>query len=133
MNTYHAEYLLIGGFAVGYHGYPRATGDMDIWIAQTPANAHKVSDALQMFGFGKDDVPAVLFLEPGRMFRMGNPPLRIELLTDISGVTFADCWARREEATLSGIPVSIIDVQSLKTNKRASGRHKDLSDLENLP
>ncbi len=125
--------MLIGGFAVGYHGYPRATGDMDIWIAQTPANAQKVSDALQAFGFGKDDVPAAMFLEPGCMFRMGNPPLRSELLTDISGVTFSDCWAMRETAIFDGISVSIIDAQNLKANKQASGRLKDLNDPENLP
>lgn len=133
LNTHLAEYLLIGGFAVGYYGYPRATGDMDIWFDQTPTNAQRISDALVTFGFNQADVPATLFLEPGSMFRMGNPPLRIELLTDVSGIHFAGCWPRREVIELDGIPVNIIDIQSLKANKQASGRLKDLNDLENLP
>ena len=132
LNTHNAEYLLIGGFAVGYHGYPRTTGDLDIWIARTPANAPQVSGALQAFGFSKDDVPADMFLEPNRVLRIGNPPLRIALLTDISGVNFADCWLCRETAEFDSILVNIIDAQSLKVNKKASGRFKDLSDLENL-
>ena len=133
LNTQHAEYLLIGGYAVGYHGYPRTTGDLDIWFAQTPANAQKISRALQTFGFHADHVPAAMFLEPDCMFRMGNPPLRIELLTAISGIHFADCWPHRQTAIIENIPIPIIDLDSLKANKRASARYKDLNDLENLP
>lgn len=129
----NVEYLLIGGYAVGYHGYPRATGDMDIWIALEAANAERISSALQGFGFSPTNVPASIFLEPNRVFRMGTPPLRIELLTSISGVLFPDCWAKREVFLVDGLPVNLIDAGSLKANKAASGRLTDLNDLENLP
>ena len=106
---------------------------MDIWIGRDAANAQKVSAALQKFGFSRDHVPAEMFLEPNCVFRMGNPPLRIELLTDISGVDFAACWAAREVAVFDDISVHMIDAQSLKANKKASGRLKDLNDLKHLP
>lgn len=133
LNTQHAEYLLVGGFAVGYHGYPRSTGDLDIWIARNAVNAQKVSAALQEFGFSVSNVPGEMFLEPNSIFRIGNPPLRVELMADISGVNFADCWPIREVVGFDGIPINMIDAESLKTNKKASGRLKDLNDLKHLP
>ena len=90
LNLNAVEYLLVGGYAVGYYGYPRATGDMDIWIAKSPANAERVTEALKSFGFGASSISPSLFITPNRVFRMGNPPLRIEILTDISGVEFAE-------------------------------------------
>ena len=86
LNEHHVEYLLIGGYAVGYYGYPRATGDIDIWIAANQANAEKIMAALEEFGFGDTGMTADLFVEPDQIVRMGNPPLRIEILTTISGV-----------------------------------------------
>ncbi len=127
------EYLLVGGYAVGYYGYPRATGDMDVWIARTAENAEKVTVALTAFGFGEASVSPELFTTPNRVFRMGNPPLRIELLTGISGVEFADCWQRRIIFNVDGISINIIDLDDLKQNKRASGRMKDKNDIANLP
>lgn len=127
------EYLLVGGYAVIYYGYPRTTGDIDIWIARTADNAQKVVDVLQAFGFGSEDVYAEVFLEPNTVHRMGFPPIRIELLTDISGVDFADCWAARETAVIEGIQVNVISRDNLRINKKASGRLKDLNDLEQLP
>lgn len=129
----NVEYLLIGGYAVGYHGYPRATGDMDIWIALSDTNAPKVAAALQGFGFNRDDVPASMFLEPDRVFRIGNPPLRVELLTTVSGVNFAECWAKRDVFLFDDLPINLVDADSLKANKKASGRLKDLNALSNLP
>ncbi len=119
LNSNAVEYLLVGGYAVGYYGYPRATGDMDIWIAKSPANAERVTAALRFFGFGASSISPSLFVTPNRVFRMGNPPLRIEVLTDISGVEFADCWENREIATIDGIAVSIINLDNLKRNKEA--------------
>lgn len=133
LNENNAEYLLVGGYAVGYYGYPRATGDMDIWINATGANAANVVAALQAFGFGNATPAAEMFLQPDLVIRMGNPPLRIELLTGISGVTFDACWALRETAVLDGISVNIINLDDLKTNKKASGRLKDLNDIAYLP
>jgi len=133
LNASKVEYLLVGGYAVAYHGYPRATGDLDIWIATTPENAAKLLAVFKQFGFGETGVSAQLLMETGRVIRMGMPPVRIEIQTAVSGVDFEQCYARRVVATLDGVPVAIISCDDLKRNKRAAGRHKDLSDLENLP
>lgn len=133
LRSHGVRYLLIGGHAVAYHGYPRATGDMDIWIALHPENAQKVVDTLRDFGFDTPDLAPDLFLQDESMVRMGNVPLRIELLTSISGVTFDECYSNRVVDTLDGVEVSIISLADLKTNKQASGRYKDLMDLEELP
>jgi predicted nucleotidyltransferase len=133
LNSHRVEYLLIGGYAVGYHGYPRPTGDMDIWVAVSPQNAARVAEALREFGFRAEDVPAPLFAEPGKIIRMGVPPIRLKIVTTISGVEFAACYARRVAAAIDGVSVNIIGLDDLKINKRASGRHKDLNDLEQLP
>jgi len=133
LNDHEVDYLLIGGYAVGYHGYPRATGDMDIWIAIHPDNAEKLVTVLAAFGFGAAGIAADLFLQPNNVIRMGNPPLRLEILTTISGVEFADAYAQRVTDIIDGVLVNIINLSQLKANKRASGRLKDLSDLENLP
>ena len=133
LNSNAVEYLLVGGYAVGYYGYPRATGDMDIWIARSPVNAIKVTTALTAFGFGYTSISPALFVTPDRVFRMGNPPLRIELLTDISGVEFADCWPVREIAVVDDVAINIINLDDLKRNKLASGRLKDKNDVAHLP
>jgi len=133
LNVHQVEYLLIGGYAVGYHGYPRATADMDVWIARERANADRVVAALKEFGFDSLELSPELFLRPWQIIRLGMPPVRIEIATTISGVDFADCYADRVEDVLDGIPVSLINLTHLKINKRASGRHQDLADLDELP
>ena len=133
LNSHRVEYLLIGGYAVGYHGYPRATGDMDIWIAIQPANAEKVVAALIKFGFDVPELSIDMFLQEKQVIRMGTPPLKIDIATTISGVAFAECYAERIVETLDGIQVNLIGLKHLKTNKKASGRLKDLTDLQNLP
>lgn len=130
LNSNRVEYLLIGGYAVGYYGYPRPTGDMDIWIARTPDNARKVVDALKEFGF---DCPIELLLKENEVVRMGVPPFRLEILTTISGVGFSECYAERLQVMLDGVQVSLISLTHLKLNKKASARSKDVTDLENLP
>lgn len=132
LNEKAVEYLLVGGYAVGHHGYPRATGDMDIWIARSVPNSERLAAALRAFGFSSGDITVGVFLEADRVVRMGNPPLRIELLTSISGVEFEDCWLRREIIIMDDLPINVIDIDSLKANKRASGRLKDMTDLEHL-
>ena len=127
------EYLLIGGYAVGYHGYPRATHDMDIWIAIHPNNAKRVVAALREFGFDMPELSPNLFLQDQSIVRMGVPPLRIEITTAISGVQFKECYRRRVKDVIDGVPVNLINLQHLKINKKASSRHKDLDDLEHLP
>ena len=124
---------MVGGYAVGYHGYPRATGGMDVWIAVTPDNARKVSEVFCDFGMSASDISESLFLEKDKVIRMGYPPVRIEVITGASGVDFAECYSRRETVDIDGIPVNFISIDDLKKNKKASGRYKDLEDLEHLP
>ncbi len=133
LNDKGVEYLLIGGYAVAYYGYPRATNDIDVWIAIHPENAERVVAALRDFGFDTPELSIELFLQANRIVRMGMPPMRIEISTPISGVDFAACYTMRRTAVLDGVEVPIISLPHLKINKRASGRYKDPNDLENLP
>ncbi|MFH2003966.1 MAG: hypothetical protein ABIK27_04375 [Bacteroidota bacterium] len=133
LTSHEVEYLLVGGYAVGYHGYPRATGDMDIWIAISEDNAEKVAAVIRDFGMPEKEVSKKLFLEKSKIIRMGFPPVRIEIITGASGVDFSECYSRREVLTIDGIPINFISLQDLKTNKSACGRYKDLEDLEHLP
>jgi hypothetical protein len=132
-NAHGVEYLLIGGHAVAYHGYPRATADMDVWVAVNPANAERLVESLKAFGFNVPELEPKLFLCADRIIRMGIAPNRIEIQTGISGLEFSEVYQRRLVAQLDGVPVNIIPLADLKKNKQASGRHKDLADLENLP
>lgn len=127
------EYLLVGGYAVGYHGYPRATMDIDVWVARTLENARRIVAALEAFGFGGEVLDECLFLEPERVIRMGLPPMRIEILTSVSGIGFEEAYAHRVEDRLDGVDVDLISLHYLKLNKAAAGRAKDLADLEELP
>jgi len=133
LNAHQVEYLLIGGYAVGYHGYPRATVDMDVWIAISPANAKKIVTVLGEFGFQSPELTTEIFLKEKRIVRMGVPPLRIEVTTGIDGVEFKECYAERISDSIDGVPVNLINLRHLKINKQASGRPKDLNDLEHLP
>jgi hypothetical protein len=130
LNSNGVEYLLIGGYAVGYYGYPRPTGDMDIWIRRDSANAGRAVEALGEFGF---DCPIELLLKENEVIRMGVPPFRLEVLTTISGVNFEECYNNRSQVVLDGTEISVISLPDLKVNKKASGRAKDIADLENLP
>jgi len=132
LNEHRVEYLLIGGYAVGYYGYPRATNDMDIWIAARPDNAARMVTVLREFGFHTPQLSEDLFLSD-KIVRMGVPPMRLEILTTISGVQFDECYAEREVKLIDAVPVNLISLHHLKRNKQASGRHKDLDDLEHLP
>jgi hypothetical protein len=133
LNESKVEYLLVGGYAVSYYGYVRATADMDVWIASNADNAARVVKALREFGFDLPASVAELFLKPDNVARMGTPPFRIEMLTSVSGIEFVDAYAERVTDTIDGVAVSIISLRHLKLNKKASGRLKDLADLEHLP
>jgi hypothetical protein len=133
LNAHEVEYLLIGGYAVGYFGYPRATADMDIWIAMHPTNADKIVTVLKEFGFNPPELSPELFLKEWQIIRLGVPPVRIEISTTISGVDFSECFVERVIGKLDGEQVNLISLDHLKVNKKASGRHQDLADLENLP
>ncbi len=133
LNSNRVEYLLIGGYAVGIHGYIRATNDLDIWVNVSPENAAKIHRALREFGFAGADLTPDLFLVRTNMVRMGVPPIRIEILTSISGVEFESCYAEKEMIQIEEIVVPVISLRRLRENKAASARAKDLADLENLP
>ena len=133
LNENKAEYLLIGGYAVGYYGYPRPTGDMDIWIKISEENAVKVLKSLEQFGFTSPELTKELFLQDKRIVRMGVPPFRLEVSTYIDGVEFDECFAEKEIVKFDEVSVNLISLKQLKINKKASGRYKDLNDLENLP
>lgn len=133
LNAHRVEYLMIGGYAVGYYGYPRATADMDIWVAVNPANADKIVAVLKEFGFNLPDLSAELFLKEWQIIRMGVPPVRIELSTSVSGVNFSECYANKVIDAVDGVQINLISLEHLKQNKKSAARHKDLADLENLP
>jgi predicted nucleotidyltransferase len=133
LNDQGVEYLVIGGHAVAYHGYPRATADLDVWVAVTESNAACLVAALKAFGFDVPELTPSLFLRPDRVIRMGVAPNQIEIQTGIDGVRFPDCHPRRISAELDGVRVHFIGLEDLKINKRASGRNKDLADLDQLP
>jgi hypothetical protein len=136
LNANRVDYLLVGGYAVGLHGYPRATVDLNVWVratAATAVNAKCVLRSLREFGF---DVPVLepkLFIDARRIVRFGVPPFRIEVMTSIDGVEYDACRARAVEFELDGVAVPVISLADLKVNKRAAGRHKDPADLESLP
>lgn len=124
------EYLLVGGYAVNLHGYSRTTGDIDLWVSSSEENAKKVASALRAFGFAFAE-PG-MFFPPGQMIRMGRAPVRIEILTRLSGVEFGECYGRREMFTAGELTLPVIGLEDLMRNKRAAGRLKDLADVEQL-
>jgi hypothetical protein len=132
MNSHAVRYLLVGGYAVGYYGYPRATGDMDIWIAVDEENAARTASALIEFGMPEAQVTNGVLLEKDKIIRMGHPPVRIELITGATGVDFDECYARRNTLQVDDVAIPIISLDDLKKNKKAAARHKDLDDLQHL-
>lgn len=90
LNSHEVTYLIVGGYAVAYHGHPRTTGDIDVWIERSPENAERVATCLRDFGFNVPELSAELFLEPKRIVRMGEPPLRVEILTSASDISIGE-------------------------------------------
>lgn len=129
---HEAEYMIVGGYAVGVHGYPRYTGDLDIWLNPTVPNAERVLRAITDFGFGSFNLTVADLTKEGNVIQFGQPPLRIDLLTAIDGVTFDACYANRKEVTFDGLAMNFIGYHDLVTNKKATGRHRDLDDVENM-
>ncbi len=130
--AHDVRFLLVGAYALGVHGRPRATGDLDVWVEATADNAAKVMRALADFGAPLADVSAADFAQPGIVFQMGLPPARIDVLTEITGVTFAEAWAGRLRAPFGPVDVDVIGREAFIRNKRATGRAKDLGDVESL-
>lgn len=132
LNAEAVRYLVVGGYAVALHGHPRYTKDLDVWIEREPANAARLIKALEHFGFGSLGLRAEDFLEADQVVQLGHPPYRIDILTSLSGVEFADCYAAKMRIVIDETDIDFIDMESLKVNKRATGRLQDLADVENL-
>lgn len=133
LNANSVQYLLIGGYAVAFHGYPRATGDMDVWIAVDSDNASRIVKSIREFGFDVPNLTADLFLKRDNITRMGNEPMQIEVFTTIPGVIFQDCYKSAVIWDYESLKIPVISLSDLKKNKLASARAKDLGDIENLP
>jgi hypothetical protein len=132
LNDAGVDWLLVGGYAVGIHGYPRATKDLDIWIRPTPENARRVVRALVAFGAPSPLEAEAGLAREGFVVQIGAAPVRIDILTSVSGLTFEDAWEHREHRVIAGVPVHLISMRDLLTNKRACGRLQDLADVEKL-
>ena len=133
LSANRVEYLVIGGYAVAHYGYPRPTADFDVWVAIGTDNIARTITAIAEFGFADAALTPDVLMVPGRIIRMGVPPMRLEVMNAIDGVEFADCYARRNVVELDGTPVNMISLADLKKNKASTGRNKDKSDLEYLP
>lgn len=130
--AHDVRFLVVGGYALAAHGYPRATKDLDVWLWPDPDNADRLLEALDDFGFGSLHLTRDDFLEPEMVIQLGYPPLRIDLLTSISGVAFTDCWQRRVTVDIGGIHANFIAIEDLIANKLATGRPQDLLDAVTL-
>jgi hypothetical protein len=126
------RFLVVGAYALAHHGRPRATGDLDVWVEAEPANAERVMRALQAFGAPLGDVTAADFARPGIVLQIGVPPVRIDLLTELTGLQFADAWLSREPGRFGSLTVDFLGRDDFIRNKRATGRSKDLGDIEGL-
>ena len=132
LNANQVRYLVVGGYAVAFHGYPRYTKDIDIWVEMTSSNAARIVLALEQFGFGSLGLKEQDFLEEDTIIQLGYPPRRIDLLTTLPGVEFETCFSEKVVVDIEGTPVNFIDLENLKKNKRATGRAQDIADIENL-
>jgi len=132
LNARRVRYLVVGGYAVAYHGYPRATGDLDVFIELSHRNAKAMIDVFGRFGFATTGLDPAFFMAKGEVVRLGREPLKLEILNDISGVTFADCYSHRIRARIGSLGINFIDLPHLLQNKLAADRNKDRLDVENL-
>lgn len=132
LNNNGVRYLVIGGYAVAFHGHPRYTKDLDVWISMSPENAANMVKALGEFGFGSLGLKADDFASPDQIVQLGYPPSRIDIITTPSGVDFDTCYKARAQTEIDGVLVNFIDLENLKRNKKATGRHQDLADIEKL-
>jgi predicted nucleotidyltransferase len=132
LNANCVRYLVVGGYAVAFHGHPRYTKDLDVWVELSADNARNILAALNDFGFGSLGLKETDFMTPDQFVQLGYPPNRIDITPSIEGVDFDECYAAKEEVVLAGVKVNFIDLENLKKNKKAAGRLQDLADLEKL-
>src|SRR2546430_6443125 len=131
LNLAGVKYLVLGGYAVIFYGYQRVTKDLDLWISTDPANAQKVAQTLQEFaGFTKQQANSRMFGTKGKVFVIGREPVRVDILTIASALSFDDCYARRQVVNWEGAEAPLISFDDLRQTKKASGRAKDLRSEE---
>jgi hypothetical protein len=132
LNEFEVEYLIVGGFAVMKYGEPRYTKDLDLWVHNSAENSRRVVEALKKFGapIDHDGITQHTFAEKQVVYQIGIAPVRIDILTEITGVEFSNAWRRRVPSTFFGVPVHFISLDDLATNKRALGQSSDLKDLK---
>ncbi len=133
LNSHNVKYIVVGGYAVGYHGYPRYTGDIDLWIAISKENTEKLIEVLNEFGFQTLSLLAEDFQKEGLVVQFGYEPNRIDILTSVSGLDFDECYTESIIAQFENLTIRFLDLKNLKKNKLLTGRQKDLGDIENLP
>lgn len=132
LNNNDVKYLVVGGYAVAFHGHPRYTKDLDVWVWAERDNAKRMMKALDEFGFKSADLSEDDFVKPDHIIQLGYPPNRIDMITELLGVDFESCYAARVQTIVDGIEVSMIDAENLKKNKKATARPQDLADADNL-
>lgn len=132
LNENKVRYLVVGGYAVAFHGHPRYTKDLDVWIELSPDNANKILEALKKFGFGSLGLKPGDFLQSDQIIQLGYPPNRIDILTTLKDLKFEDCYNTKIGVEIQGLPIYFIDIENLKKNKRAAGRPQDIADADNL-
>ncbi|HEX6792013.1 MAG TPA: hypothetical protein VF247_11940 [Candidatus Krumholzibacteria bacterium] len=132
LNAHEVEYVIVGAVALAFHGIPRYTGDIDVLVARTPTNAARLMAALTEFGFGKVGLMAADFEAKDNVVQLGVPPVRIDIMTSIDGVAWDEAVASRVSGDYGGVPVWVIGREMMIKNKRATGRLKDLADVEAL-
>ena len=131
-NALHVKYMIVGGYALAFHGSPRMTGDIDIYVQPSQVNAQKVIEALKKFGFGKIGLKVKDFSKKDNVIQLGQPPVRIDILTSLTGVTWEKAYATKETGQYGDLTVFFISKELLLKNKRSIGRKKDLADVEAL-
>jgi hypothetical protein len=132
LNENEVKYLIVSGYAVVLHGYVRNTGDIDIWIKPTKNNGRKILNVLKQFGFGELDIVLKDLSSPDNVIQLGKEPLRIDLITSATNLNFDECWVAKNTIEIKGVKVVYLSLKHLKQNKKATGRYRDLDDLENL-
>ncbi len=131
-NSHKVDYLVAGGFALAYHGAPRYTGDIDLYVKPDIENANRIINALEDFGFGSLELSKEDFIKTGQIIQLGMPPGRIDIITSISGVNWEEAKAGEVTGTCGGVSVNFLGREQFVKNKKATGRKKDLADLEAL-
>jgi len=132
LNENKVDYLVIGAFAMAFHGHPRNTGDIDFWVRNNEQNARKVYKTIIDFGFPSSELTVKDFTSEDLIFQMGYPPVRIDVLTSIEALDFEECYLTKEIKNVDGLAITFLNIEDLKKNKKAVGRKKDLADLEAL-